>query len=297
MFRFVITGCLLVTSALAAGLPADYHEAIARAREERRLKLLEPDGWLTLVGLHFLHAGKNTVGSAAGSDVVLAKAPAHLGTVEVAGNGTVTLELADAGVALIDGRKERRAELNWQDTTKPTKVTFGTTTFFAVDRGGKKALRVKDSEAPSRRDFAGLDYFPIDPAWRIVARWEPFERSRLVPITTVLGQTGPEPIPGKAVFEWEGRTIELLPIDEGRTVPLFFVISDATSGKETYGGSRFLYVPWPKEGERTMVLDFNLLENPPCAFTPFSSCPLPPKENRLPFAVRVGEKNYRGPHP
>jgi hypothetical protein len=112
----------------------------------------------------------------------------------------------------------------------------------------------------------------------------------------MLGKTGPEPIPGKAVFEFEGKKYELLPIDEGRDVPLFFVFSDKTSGKETYGACRFLYVEWPSPGATTIVLDFNRAENPPCAFTPFAMCPLPPKENRLPFAIAAGEKNYRGSH-
>jgi uncharacterized protein (DUF1684 family) len=98
------------------------------------------------------------------------------------------------------------------------------------------------------------------------------------------------------VFERDGRRYELLPIDEGRHVPLFFVFSDATSGKETYGACRFLYVDWPKEGATELILDFNRAENPPCAFTPFSTCPLPPRENRLPFAVTAGEQTYRGPH-
>jgi uncharacterized protein len=163
-----------------------------------------------------------------------------------------------------------------------------------IDRGGKKALRVKDSAADRRTHFLGLDYFPVDESWRIVARWVPFEKPRLLPITNLLGQTAPEPVPGKAVFERDGKTYELLPIDEGPGEPLFFVIADATSGKETYGGGRFLYADEPKDGQ--IVLDFNRAQNPPCAFTPFATCPLPPKENRLPFAVTAGEKHYRGGH-
>lgn len=297
MFRTLNFLCgvagLLATVQGASVPAASYESAIKSERAARLAKLNEPDGWLTLVGLHFLKEGANTVGRAKGNDVVLTKGPARVATVHVAG-GTVSIELAADAKAQIDGRDVRQAELKWEETAKPTVVNFGTLTFFAVDRGGKKALRVKDRDAPSRIHFAGLDYFPIDPAWRIEARWVPFERSRLMPITTVLGQTGPEPIPGKAIFERDGQTFELLPIDEGPGTPLFFVVSDATSGKETYGASRFLYVPKPPEGETSIVLDFNLLENPPCAFTPFSSCPLPPKENRLPFALRVGEKNYRG---
>lgn len=278
----------------AASAEASAHTREIEAwRSERLAKLRKPDGWLTLVGLHFLKEGANSVGRDPGNDVVLAVGPGKLGTVTVGADGRVTLDLAVDSGAKVDGAAVRRAELKWEVPSKPTLVTAGTMTLFAVDRGGRKALRVKDSESLRRTGFPGLDYFPIDPTWRIEARWVPFERSRLVPITSMLGHTAPEPVPGKAVFERDGRTYELLPIDEGRDVPLFFVISDATSGKETYGACRFLYVDWPKEGATTIVLDFNRAENPPCAFTPFSTCPLPPKENRLPFAVTAGEKDFR----
>jgi uncharacterized protein (DUF1684 family) len=267
------------------------------ARTLRVAELTKPDGWLTLIGLHFLSPGESTVGSAKDNAVVLAAGPAHVGRMTLAADGTVTFAIAAGVEAQIDGQPGRTGELKLgEGRIKPTLVATGTVSFFAVDRGGKKALRVKDSAAKTRTQFLGLDYFPIDPAWRIEARWVAFETSRLVPITNALGQTAPEPIPGKAVFEHGGKTYELLPIDEGRDVPLFFVLSDTTNGKETYGGGRFLYVPWPKEGETKIVLDFNLTENEPCVFTNFATCPLPPKENRLPFALTAGEKNYRGAH-
>ena len=135
--------------------------------------------------------------------------------------------------------------------------------FFAIERGEKKALRVKDSAATSRTHFLGIEYFPIDPDWRIEARWVPFEKSRLIPITNILGQTSRALVPGMAVFQREGRMIELLVIDEGPTEPLFIVIADATSGHETYEASRFLYVDRPK-GDK-IILDFNRAENPPAA--------------------------------
>jgi uncharacterized protein (DUF1684 family) len=203
------------------------------------------------------------------------------------------LETAPAADVRIDGKPVRRAELKWDVPSAPTLVTADSVTFFAIDRSGKKALRVKDSESPRRLKFAGLEYFPIDRAWRIEARWEPFEKLRMMPVANILGQSSMELVAGKAVFERDGKKLELLAIDEGPDAPLFFVITDLTAGKETYGGGRHLYAERPKEGERTIVLDFNRAENPPCAFTPFSTCPVPPKENRLPFAVPVGEKTYR----
>ncbi len=279
-------------AAVFVGEPEHVRE-VERLRTERLEQLTAPDGWLALVGLHFLQPGDNRVGHGAANDVVLAGGPAELGTVTVTADGRVTLRPLAGHDVRVDGRDvsgvvELRVEVG---TVKPSLVTTGTLTFFAIERGGRKALRVRDTAAPTRTHFAGLDYFPIDPRWRIEARWLPYERARMVPLTNILGQAEMTVMPGRAVFDFEGRTYELLAIDEGDADTLFFVISDATSGRETYGAARFLYAARPT-GD-TIVLDFNLLYNPPCAFTAFATCPLPPKENRLPFAIPAGEKNYR----
>jgi uncharacterized protein (DUF1684 family) len=295
--RQVLLGLSLSTVVAAATAVFFDREAhareITRARAERVERLTATDGWLTLVGLHFLKDGDNRVGSAGGNDIVLPGGPGQFGVATVAG-GKVTFALEQGVAAKIGETAVRRAELQTEESGKPTVVAAGTLSFYVIERGGKKALRIKDSAAKRRTEFAGIEYFPIEPAWRIEARWVPFERSRQVTITNILGQVSPALIPGKAVFEHEGKTYELLPIDEGPGEPLFFVISDATSGKETYGAARFLYVD-RLLGDR-IVLDFNLTYNPPCAFTPFATCPLPPKENRLPFALTAGEKDYRGSH-
>lgn len=293
-----VVGCVWVGAAAVVGVSAEatpYAREVETWRQERVAQLTKSDGWLTLIGLHFLKPGDNTVGSAKGNDVVLAKGPAQVGVVTVAADGRVTLKVAADVDAKIGGEATRSGELKLGvGAVKPTLVTCGTVSFYAIERGGKKALRVKDSAAERRTHFLGLDYFPVDPSWRVEARWVEFEKSRLIPIVNILGQSAPEPAPGKAVFERDGKTYELLAIDEGRDEPLFFVIADTTSGKETYAAARFVYAAWPKDGK--VVLDFNRAENPPCAFTPFATCPLPPKENRLPFAVTAGEKNYRGAH-
>lgn len=281
---------LLVPAALPAAesVPAEY----VTWRSERVARLTKPDGWLTLIGLHFLKDGPNTVGSAPGNDVVLAKGPARLGTVTVAAGGKVSLEVAGGVEVRVEDRPVERVDLKWDMPATPTKVTLGTVTLFAIDRGGRKALRVKDSAAARRLKFSGLEYFPIDLAWRVEAKWVPLEKARMVPVKNILGQESPELVVGKAVFTHGGKTVELLAIDEGPGEPLFFVIADTTSGRETYGGGRHLYAPRPTGN--TIVLDFNRAENPPCAFTPFSTCPVPPKENQLPFAVTAGEKTYTG---
>ena len=294
VFGFVLSGNA-VTGATPPGRNEDYAPSIEAWRAERVAQLTKPDGWLALIGLHFLKDGENTVGSAGGSEVELAKGPARVGVVTLGADGKVRLTFAPGLAATIDGQAVSGGELRpGGGAVKPTLVTCGTVSFFVIERGGKMALRVKDSEAERRAHFAGIDYFPIDPAWRIEARWVAFEKSRMIPLVNILGQTSPALVPGKAVFERGGKTHELLAIDEGPGEPLFFVISDATSGQETYGAVRFIYAEVPKDGK--VVLDFNRAENPPCAFTPFATCPLPPRENRLQFAVNAGEKNYRGAH-
>lgn len=285
----------MTAAACSSSFAAQADAAFIREHEAwkaRRLEeLLLPDNWLTLVGLHVLKPGENTIGSAKGSDVLLPKGPALLARATVSDGGKVTLRVEPGIEALVDGRKTAETELKLRDgLTKPSTVTIGTLSFFVMDRGGKRAIRVKDSAAESRTKFAGLEYFPADPAWRIEARWEPFEKSRMMPVTDRLGLTGPMLMAGKAIFERDGKRYEMLAIDEGPGKPLFFVFSDQTTGKETYGAARFIYTE-AKDGK--VILDFNRAENPPCAFTPFAVCPLPPKENRLPFPVRVGEKVYK----
>lgn len=284
---------LAVSAAWAAESPPAYAKEIETWRAQRVARLTTPDGWLTLIGLHFLNQGDNTIGSAKDNDIVFAKGPAHLGKVTLAADGGLKIALAPDADARLDGKPAMAGELKWNGR-RPTMVTVGTLSFFVIDRSGKKALRVKDSEAERRTHFLGLDYFPIDPAWRIEAQWVEFDEPRKIPITNMIGLVSPAVVHGKAVFEHEGKKIELIPIDEGPGEPLFFVISDATSGQETYGACRFLYADAPENGK--VVLDFNRTENPPCAFTTFATCPLPPKENRLTFAVTAGEKNYRGGH-
>lgn len=287
-------GLAVVLPALLRGAEDSYSREVEAWRAGRVQRLTTPDGWLTLIGLHFLQDGDNTVGAAADNAIVLARGPAHLGTVKLGTDGHVNIALTPGSDARVDGRAVLAAGMFFGSDAKPTVVSFGTVSFFVIERGGKWALRVKDSEAERRTHFLGIDCFPIDPAWRIEASWVPFDQPREISIVNIIGQMSPALVTGKAVFEHDGKKIELLPIEDEPGGALFFVISDATSGKETYGAARFLYADPAVDGK--VVLDFNRAQNPPCAFTPFATCPLPPKENELPFAVTAGEKNYRGSH-
>lgn len=294
--RVLAAVCAIALAGAARAASADHEQEIQAWRNARIAKLTAPDGWLTLIGLHFLREGDNTIGRDQSNDIVVPKGPSRLGTARLGGDGRVLLSVASPE-ARVDGEPRERAELRiGEGSTLPTLVTVDSLTLFIIDRGGRKALRVRDSEAERRRTFAGLEYFPIDPAWRIEAQWIAFERAQPTPFTNILGQRSIALVPGKAVFHREGRTFELQPFDDGPGTPLYFVISDATSGRETYEAARFVYIDRPVDGQTRVVVDFNRAQNPPCAFTPFATCPLPPAPNRLPFPVRAGEKNYRDVH-
>ena len=165
--------------------------------------------------------------------------------------------------------------------------------FYLVERGARFGLRVKDSEAPTRLNFVGLDYFDIDPGWRIEAKWEAYDPPRIVEEPNVLGEFEKVVVPGAAVFERDGKTIRVEPVIETPgDVNLYLVFADRTSGKETYGAARFVYTEPPKDGK--VIIDFNKAYNPPCVFTPYATCTLPTQQNRLDVRVTAGEKKYRG---
>lgn len=271
----------------------DYARDIERWHAARIARLTAPDGWLSLTGLDWLQPGVNRIGGAADNDIVLAKAPAQLGTITWAGDGTLLLELDPASGASIDGKPLLRAVLLDDSHAQPTTIAFGTVSFVAVDRSGRKGLRVRDSAASTRTQFRGIGRFPVDPAWRIVADWLPLDPPFQLATGTVIGTIENYPAPGKAVFGCDGQRCGVYPVLESPgDIRLFLIFADATSGKETYGAARFLYADMPVDGK--IVLDFNRAYNPPCAFTPYATCPLAPPENRLPVRVEAGELKPAG---
>jgi uncharacterized protein (DUF1684 family) len=281
----------------AAEIPSDaYAQSIAQWRQQRLEKLTAPDGWLSLVGLAWLERGANSIGSAADNAIVVAGAPAHLGVVTLAEDGAVSLVLAANSGALVDGKAITHATL--VDDVQagegtPTQVRFGSTSFYVIDREGRKGLRIKDPQSPTRTAFLGIDSFPVDPGWRIEARWVPAAPGQTLEMGTVIGTTEKYPVPGTLEFSRDGQTFALLPVIEvAGDAQYFIVFADRTSGKETYGAARFLYIDPPRDGR--VVVDFNRAYNPPCAFTAFATCPLAPPENRLDLRVTAGERNYRG---
>jgi len=226
---------------------------------------------------------------------VIAKAPPHLGNI-VLDRGKATFSLDPrATEAKIDGEKKPGAELADDSHEKPTTVSFGTVNFYLIKRDDKFGLRIKDSAADTRVHFAGIDRFDIDPSWRVEAKWEAYDPPHQIEEANILGQIDKVTVPGAATFEHGGKTYKVEPMLENPgDTELFLVFADRTSGKETYGAARFLYAAAPKDGK--LILDFNKAYNPPCAFTPFATCPLPTQQNRLDMRVTAGEKKYRGGH-
>lgn len=267
-----------------------YRRQIESWHAERLARLRSEDGWLTLVGLFWLEPGDNTVGSEPGSRVVLpGKAPPRLGSIHLKG-GAATLSVLPGVAATHDGKPVTRLALRSDAEDEPTLVQYGSLSLYLIRRGERLGVRVKDAESRTRREFRGIETYPVDPKWRIPAHLEPYDPPKTIPVPNVLGKVDQETSPGALVFEHGGKTYRLDPVLERGTTDLFVIFGDLTNGRETYGAGRFLYAPPPTAGKT--VLDFNKAYNPPCVFTPYATCPLPPPGNRLPFRVEAGEKKY-----
>ncbi len=265
-------------------------------RDGRVKRLASPNGWLTLVGLHWLQEGENVFGSDPDCAVPLpaGKAPKRSGVL-VLESGVVRIKPEPGSGFMLDGKPLVAGVLIDDNSEKTSVVTRGDLSFFVIKRGDRFGIRVKDSQSPLRTRFKGLDYFPADPKWRVNATFVPYDVTKKVAIPTVLGTTESMEAPGLVSFTIDGKSLTLEPVVEDPAEPsLFFIFKDQTSAKETYGGGRFLYADMPKDGK--VVVDFNQAYNPPCAFTSYATCPLPPKQNALPIRVEAGEKVFDGGH-
>jgi uncharacterized protein (DUF1684 family) len=247
---------LLILAAGAMLAAATGPEDKWRADYEAGLKA--PDGWLSVAGLMWLHAGENTI--------------------QLPNNKTAVLNF-DSGKVTYQKRQLK---------PEADAVKIGDVTMTVIERGGKTGIRLRDPNAETRRDFTGCKWFPARAEWRINAKWVAYAKPTTIAITNILGMTEQEPSPGYAEFTVAGKQFHLEPVIEDGE--LFFMFKDSTSGQSTYGAGRFLYAAVPKADR--VELDFNKAHNPPCAFTAFATCPLPPKQNILPVAVEAGEKSY-----
>lgn len=291
-----------------------YVAQIEQWQKKQEQELRADDGWLTVSGLFWLHPGNNPFGSGRANEIVLpSSVPEKAGwfTLE---NGTVTVSAISSldirlngqpiTTAMVGGVVMKQATLETDKSGDPRKLTFGDLTMFPITRGDRIAIRLKDKNSQARREFKGMKYYPINPDYRIVADFVPAQKGATLKIPNILGQINDLTTPGYAEFTLAGKKLRLAPVTEGdcgddppitakSNCRLFFIFKDLTSGHGTYPPGRFLYTGLPKDGK--LVLDFNRAENPPCAWTAYATCPLPPKENALSVGVEAGEM-FTGHH-
>jgi uncharacterized protein len=271
----------------SAASPA-YRGEIMKWRKERDAALRVPDGWLTLAGLFWLKDGANTVGAEKSNAIVLPSgSPEKVGEFEFH-NGETSFKTAPGVDVTLHGKRVTAAQLASDENGSPDVLKIGAISMMVIKRGARYGIRVKDTNLPYLEKFTGLKYFPIDSSYRVRAKFVPYNPPRQIAIPNILGDTVMTPAPGYAEFKLQGKTLRLVPVVEEKT--LFFIFKDETSGKETYPAGRFLYADMPNNGE--VVLDFNEAYNPPCTFTPYATCPLPPTDNILPVRIEAGELRY-----
>ena len=316
MMRFDRTSRLLATLCVAAVLAAGCHREEPAGngkktmdstvptfagdeqawRDKRRSDLLQPEGWTSLVGLHWLDPGAHYIGSGAGNGIQLTMGPAHLGMVDI-GTRLVRFVPDKAAQLTLDGQPlSAGATLRTDaDPAGPSVIGFdeGRGHATVIERNDRYALRVKHADAPSRIHFTGLDYWPADPSWKIQGRFVAHPPGRTIEVANIIGGLDAMANPGVVEFERDGKTWRIEALDEGEGV-LFLVFADRTNGHGSYGAGRFLDAPMP-DAQGHVTLDFNQARNPPCAFTSFATCPLPPPENRLDLEITAGEKAYHHP--
>jgi len=271
------------------GRTDDYLKAIEAWRVNRHERLLRPDGWLTLVGLEWLEEGENRIGSAHDNKIRLSGGPDHWGSIFLEGD-KLSFVNGDTEFVTVDGETKSQAALTSDAAGEPTLIASGSISFYPIFRESY-ALRIKDSQAPALLNFKGVDNYPVDETWFINGRFVHAKEGTAIEISNVLGQINEMPVFGTFEFEKENKTHTLLGIGDSHSRNLWFIFADRTSGRGTYGAGRFLYSDgMPADG--SLAVDFNKTYNPPCAFNPYSTCPLPPQENRLNLQVVAGEKDF-----
>jgi uncharacterized protein (DUF1684 family) len=265
----------------------NYLQEVNAWRDKREAGLKKDDSWLTLAGLFWLKEGANTLGAAEDNTFVIkgSAAPAHIGRVDFKA-GEATFTAANGVKAEVNGAPVQIVKLKVDDPGPPTMVHIGNLSFTFIKRDEAYAIRLRDIDSPVRRSFKGLSWYPVKDEYRVVAHLVPFSTPKEVAVPNVLGGAYKMQSPGLLEFTLRGVKYTLQPVIEDDN--LFIIFRDATSNKTTYGAGRFIDADMPVNGE--VILDFNKAYNPPCAFTAFATCPLPPSQNRLKVAIEAGEK-------
>lgn len=278
---------------------------VAEWRQWRHDELARPDGWLSLIGLFWLAPGDNVLGADPDADLVVARqdAPGRIGTFHLAlgaegrpGDAAAVFDPAPGVPVAADGEPFAGGPVRADDHEDgPTMLSLGTLSWFVIRRDDRLGVRLKDSASPLLLSFTGMEYFPVTPRWRLPGRFEAYDPPRTIKVPNVLGTIGDTESPGAAVFEIDGRELRLdLWKDSDDPANFFTAFGDESNGDSTYGAGRFLWIDAPDEHGR-IVVDFNRAYNPPCVFTAFATCPLPPLQNRLPARIEAGESSFASP--
>ncbi len=264
-----------------------YEQDLIAWHEKMETSLRSENGWLSLAGLFWLHEGDNTIGSAPECEILLPEhsVPASLGTISFQRENITLRTSVDV---TIDGNPAREAILN-EDVAEdgPTRVAIGSVRFYVIKRADQYGVRVIDQENPALKTFKGRQWFAIDPAFHVEAKFMPHETVRTLSVINSVGLTVPMENPGVVQFELSGQTLQLEAFDSDPG-ELWFIFKDQTNGTATYGAGRFLVAPVSADG--VVDLDFNKSYSPPCAFTAFATCPFAPRENHLPIRIEAGER-------
>lgn len=287
---FAVAGMVAIAPKILSSDKDVYRAKIQKWRAEQEAQLRSDEGWLAVAGLFWLKEGANRFGTDPAGEIVLPEgsAPARAGMFEFH-EGKTTMRAENGVVITFNEKPIAELEMRSDEKQKPDIIRLGTLSMNVIKRGQRYAIRIKDRNSRARREFSGLRWFPVNETYRIAAKFVRYDEPKQIEIPNILGDINKMPSPGYVTFELDGKQYRLDPILEDKE-KLFFIFSDSTNGKATYGAGRFLYADAP-EGER-VTLDFNQAINPPCAFTKFATCPLPPRQNRLKVAIEAGELNY-----
>jgi len=287
-----LTAVLLTGAALRAESVPPVDAAYQQSFDKWKAELADDmrKNWVPLAGLFWLKPGENTFGTDSANSIVFPKGPASAGTFQLQGQD-VTVKFLPAAGAKIDGKTVSTAKLDSDVSGHRTVVELGSLRFHVIQRGQRVGIRVKDLQSAAATTYPGPVCFPIDLRYRVTATWVPSDGKKTVDVPNVLGDVTPTPVAGTAVFKINGQEYSLTDLGGDPAKGLFFVFNDLTSKTDTYPGGRFLETDPVSNG--TVVLDFNRAYSPPCSVTPYATCPLAPKENRLAVAIPVGEKYDR----
>jgi uncharacterized protein len=283
------------------GFAPGYVDSVEAWRARRLARLTSDTGWLTISGLYWLEPGKNTMGSDPSARVLFPKdaSPAKAGVIQlqfhpVTRTAETTLTAVPGAGLKRDSVMVTQEPMSLDKDGSSPVYRLGRLKFWVIQRGQRYAVRVRDPESTIRKTFTGIENWPIDPAMCVEGLLKPNPKSTYVLVPNIVGYVDSMLAPGVVSFALGDKKLELTPVleDPADSTTLFFIFQDVTSGGETYGGGRFLYADLEPGGR--VVLDFNKAYNPPCAFNPNTTCPLPPEGNVLPIAIRAGEKTYAG---